>query len=39
MNTHEIGKRHVALCRQDKSDVCLDELNDKNAVRVEAAMP
>jgi ketosteroid isomerase-like protein len=37
MTTNEIGKRYVALCKEGKSAVCLDELYAGDAVSVEAA--
>jgi ketosteroid isomerase-like protein len=37
MTANEIGKRYVALCKEGKSAVCLDELYAGDAVSVEAA--
>jgi ketosteroid isomerase-like protein len=39
MNTQEIAKRYVSLCKEGKADVCLDELYANNAVSVEAVPP
>jgi hypothetical protein len=39
MNTTEIGKKYVALCREAKFDTCLQELYSKDAVSVEAWAP
>jgi ketosteroid isomerase-like protein len=39
MNTTEIGKKYVALCREAKFDACLQELYSKDAVSVEAWAP
>jgi ketosteroid isomerase-like protein len=37
MTTQEIAKRYVALCREGKNEICLEELFSKDAVSVEAA--
>jgi ketosteroid isomerase-like protein len=39
MNTTEIGKKYVALCKEAKFDACLQELYSKDAVSVEAWTP
>ena len=39
MTTKEIAARYVALCKEGKNDVCLDELFAKDAVSVEAGAP
>jgi ketosteroid isomerase-like protein len=39
MNTTEIGKKYVALCKELKLDECVDELFAKDAVSVEAGAP
>ena len=39
MTTNEIAKRYVALCKEGRNDVCLDELFAKDAVSVEAGAP
>lgn len=39
MNTIEIGKKYVALCREGKFEACLQELFSKDAVSVEAWAP
>jgi len=39
MSTIEIGKKYVALCREGKNEVILDELFSKDAVSVEAGAP
>ncbi len=39
MNTMEIAKQLVALCRQGKNQEALDTLYAQDAVSVEAAMP
>ena len=37
--TLEIGKKYVALCKEGKNDVILDELFTKDTVSVEAGAP
>ena len=37
--TLEIGKRYVALCKEGKNDVILDELFTKDTVSIEAGAP
>ena len=37
MTTNDIAKRYVALCKEGKNAVCLDELFAPNAVSIEAA--
>jgi ketosteroid isomerase-like protein len=39
MSTLEIGKKYVALCREGKNEVVLDELFSKDAISVEAGAP
>jgi hypothetical protein len=39
MNTTEIGKEYVALCKEGKFETCLQELYSKDAVSVEAWAP
>jgi len=39
MTAYEIGKKYVALCKEGKSEACLDTLFAKDAVSVEAAAP
>jgi hypothetical protein len=39
MNTTEIGKKYVALCKEGKFETCLQELYSKDAVSVEAWAP
>ena len=38
-SSFEIGKKYVALCREGKNEVILDELFSKDAVSVEAGAP
>jgi ketosteroid isomerase-like protein len=38
-STLEIGKKYVALCKEGKNDVILDELFTKDTVSVEAGAP
>jgi ketosteroid isomerase-like protein len=38
-STLEIGKKYVALCKEGKNEVILDELFSKDAVSVEAGAP
>jgi len=39
MNTQELGKRYVQLCKEGKNLECLDELFGPEVVSVEAAAP
>jgi hypothetical protein len=39
MTTSEIAQKYVGLCREGKSEECLDALFAKDAVSVEAAAP
>lgn len=39
MNTVEVGKKYVALCREGKFDACLQELFSDDVVSVEAWTP
>lgn len=39
MNTTEIAKRYVALCREGQFDECLDALFAEEAISVEAGAP
>jgi hypothetical protein len=39
MNTTEIGKKYVTLCKEGKFEACLEELYSNDAVSVEAWAP
>ncbi|HEX3597836.1 MAG TPA: nuclear transport factor 2 family protein [Polyangiaceae bacterium] len=39
MGTTEIGKQYVALCKEGKSEECLDKLFAKDAASIEAGAP